>query len=555
MSLRVPLCVRLVTARADTHVTRDLRDLVLRSTANGFASATLSLDRPLARDAPEIAPFGRVYAYDGRNGTTVWEGYQEDPGKGVSSDGQVWEISALGPQARAADVRAPWIYIDQSLAERWTRTPGADVEVRNSSEGDSADTAGMRLSIDGGTSVSQQNYYGWTYTGLFDTGQKVARVGFSWSPYGPEIAGVDYQARAGAFDTRLTSSSSDLLLDAHFTTGPVAAGPYIITTHITAGRQVLVLFLAALGTGSWAAPAGLNCRYQDFYILGTRYLRDGTESTAASTYNQAAPDILRAHQVVEDVLGRLLPTFDGPSATIATTNYNIDQLAFPAGATAAEIFDELALLEPAYRWAAWESQSLVAGARSRFEYVPWPTTIRYEASVADGYSAPSSASDLFDRVLVIWEDVVGRTRQRLRTQAVQALDDAGIHRQERLDLGSGTGSDANAVQAGDGFLSDHAVSPASGSLTVARPILDRDAGRMVMPWEIRPGHLVRVNGLAAKPTALVASAPDGASVFRVVASTFTASTASTVLELDTYPRTVQQALARLAKFRMKTQRR
>lgn len=554
MSLRVPLAVRLSTARADRHVTRDLRDLSYRSTANGFASATLSLDRPLARDAPEIAPFGKVYVYDGRNGTTEWEGYQEDPGKGVSADGQVHEISALGPQARAGDIKAPWIYYDQSL-ERFSRTPGADVQVANSVEGNDTDDPSLRLSIAGGTSISQQDYTGWVYTGLFDTGQKVARYAVSWAAYGPEIAGVDYQTRTGAYATRLSTSANDLNTDAHWVAGTQAAGPFVVTTHITPGRTTVMLYLAALGSGSWAAPAGMNVRFFNFYVLGTRYDRNGSEITAASAYNAGFPDVMRAHHVVEDLLGRLLPTFDGPNAVITQTTYNIDQFAFPSGATAAEIFDELALLEPAYRWAAWESQSLVAGARNRFEYVPWASSVRYEASVVDGYSAPSSASDLFDSVMVRWVDIVGRDRQRIRTQTVAALDDAGIHRQEMLDLGSGTGSDNNAVQAGDGFLLDHAVSPAAGSLIVARPVLDRDAGRMVMPWEIRPGNLIRVNGLAAKPTSLVATAPDGASVFRIAAATFNAASASAVLELDQYPRSTQQALAKLAKARAAVRRR
>lgn len=555
MSLRIPLAVRLSTARADRHVTQDLRSLSFRSVApGGFASCSLSLDRPLAYDAPEIAAFGRVYVYDGRSGATVWEGWQEDPGKGASGDGQVWEVSALGPQSRASDVKAPWIYFDKSL-ERFSRTPGADVETHTEVEsGDGVDDSLVRLSIAGGTTISTNNYFGMTYTGLYYTGQKLARYAFSWDGYGPEIAGVDYFAKVSAYTSPLQSSGSDANFSGQLSTSPGTGGPYIITTHITAGRTVVTMFIN-VGGGAHAAPAGMRMRILDFYVLGTRYLRDGTESTAAATYNAASPNILQAHQVVEDVLGRLLPTFDGPNASIATNSYNIDQLAYVDGATAAEILADLMQLEPAYYWAAWESPPLVAGGRSRFEWRQWPSTVRYEATVDDGYSAPGSGVDLFSSVIVRWVDVVGRSRQRVRTQTVQLLTDAGISRQELLDLGSSMGSDNNAIQAGDGFLADHAAPANGGTLTVSRRILDRDAGRMVDPWEIRPGHLIRINGLSARSDALLATGPDGRSVFRVAATEYSTDSATATLELDTWPRNVAQAVARLKKQQATTRRR
>ena len=51
-------------------------------------------------------------------------------------------------------------------------------------------------------------------------------------------------------------------------------------------------------------------------------------------------------------------------------------------------------------------------------------------------------------------------------------------------------------------LADHKVPPSGGRLTVARRIWDRIDGRFVMPWEIKPGELVRIVGVHSRPDAL-----------------------------------------------------
>jgi hypothetical protein len=550
VSLHIPLCVRLSTARADRHVTRDLRSLSFRSTAvGGFASCQLSLDRPLAFDAPEIALFGRLYVSDGRHGGTVWEGWQEDSGQSAGGDGQVWEVSALGPVARASDIKAPWIYYDRSL-ERFTRTPGAAANLATQTGTDASDNPELKLVIENATPVvAGDSFSGWMYTGMFDAGQNIARFGGSWDSY-PTDGSWKVQAVA---QTSRTSGSGNLVLNAGFNTAGGTFGPYLIVTDFSAGRQVVELRIARVSTNT-TSVSGLAAAYTGWYVIGTRFDRFGAEILTASAYNGAFATQLQAHMVVEDLVGRLLPTYDGPNASIATNTYGIDTLAYPDGATAAEIFDDLMVLEPAYYWAAWESPPLVAGGRSRFEWRSWPTTVRYEADVDDGYTSPGSGVDLFSSAIIRWVDEMGRSRQRVRTQTVQTLTDAGISRQELLDLGSTTGSDNNAVQAGDGFLADHAAPANGGTLTVARPILDRDGGRMVQPWEIRPGHLIRINGLSARSDALLATGPDGRSVFRIAAVEYSTDSAAATLELDTWPRNVAQALSRMKKAQSVTRR-
>src|SRR5207302_1913028 len=106
------------TGRADLHVTGQVRSLQFRSTVpGGFASADLQLDRPLSLDPDEIATFGDLVIYDGRNAEVAWQGKLEDPGRGRSNDGKVWSLQALGPFARASDRSVPLIYVDRPQSE------------------------------------------------------------------------------------------------------------------------------------------------------------------------------------------------------------------------------------------------------------------------------------------------------------------------------------------------------------------------------------------------------------------------------------------------------
>ena len=67
---------------------------------------------------------------------------------------------------------------------------------------------------------------------------------------------------------------------------------------------------------------------------------------------------------------------------------------------------------------------------------------------------------------------------------------------------------------------------------------------MVDPWEIRPGHLIRVRGIQARQDALNATSRDGETVFKVTAVDYSASSASATVELDSEPVTLSHLIAR-----------
>jgi hypothetical protein len=547
VSLRIPLAVRLATADADRHVTRDLRSLSFRSDLHGFSSARLSLDRPLARDAPEVAVFGRCYVYDGRNGSTVWEGYQDDPGQGASADGQVWELTCTGPQARARDRTTPLVYAETQLTE-WDQTGNEAARVSEVHDGNT-DLYLRQHHVPRGTVAAGPGFVtDSVYRTISDAGLKLAAILFGWD--GGKADG-DWRMRVFCGGTMIYDSALNA-------TG-IANGWLSYSTHIPTGggaggglnAWVVSARLARISTSQTVADDVTWGRWgtggRPLTVRMLLYDVDGTERT---TGYDNIPYVL-ASEVVKDLLGRLLPTWDGPGAQVDTTSYHIDQLSWPGATDAGDVLDRLTELEAAYNWQVWESPPLVAGGRSRFTWTTWPAHVRYDADASDGYSGGSQTADLYDSVQVVWTDQRGRTRTVRRTQTVPALADAGISREGRVELAQEMGSVSNAVQAGDNFLADHATPPSAGTLTVARPVLDRDAGRMVMPWEIRPGHLVRVGGLASRPDALLATASDGRSVFRVAAMEYDTASAAATLELDTWPRTVAQAIARLNKAKIK----
>jgi hypothetical protein len=181
----------------------------------------------------------------------------------------------------------------------------------------------------------------------------------------------------------------------------------------------------------------------------------------------------------------------------------------------------------------------------RFEWKAWPTTVRYVADVEDGYTAPSSAVELFNKVTVTGKDAEGLTRKVTRTQTVPELDAAELTREALIPLADELYTTTNAERVGDMFLAEHLTPLNAGSLTVARPIFDIAANRMVQPWEIRPGNLIRVGGIRPNIDSLNATNRDGVAVFRLMAVEYDASNAAATLELDSRPRTVEHLLAKL----------
>jgi hypothetical protein len=528
--LNVPLAVRLVTSLTDRHVSTDVRSLQFRSVVpGGYAACELQLDRPMTLQPDELALYGDVYVYDGRTGDVVWQGRMEDPGRGAGGQGEVWAIRAVGPAAHARDGAVKLLYVDKALG-RWhlmgysCANANAD-GFEDQQMADASDAPGARFRALRGTVLATSDSFGRHYRELNEAGQDLARLSYDWDA-GQTSAWMDIESVArtgiaGGGDVAKTSTFN------------IAGGSHVavVGTDFTAGRDVAEIRIQYTGGGGTIATDTCWGLFSNIVVMARRYTKAGVLVTSYTA------DTVTADEIVADLLGRLLDQYDGDNAVIAACTFDIEQLAYPDGATPAEVLADLVRLEPDFYWAAW------SGKPARFEWSTWPTAVGYEATTKEGFDSPGSAADLFNAVSVRWTDVDGRLRTTVRTSTVIALDDAGLTRTARVDLGDEVGTLADAQQAGDEFLAQHGAPPNAGTLRVSSPILSIADNRMVDPWEIIPGRLIRVRDVVPRVDALNPTARDAVTVFRVVAVTYDAATNTATLELDSSPRTVEQMLS------------
>jgi hypothetical protein len=538
--MRTPLEVWLSGDQGRVSVTRRVADLrVDAASPGGFTSVSMTMNEPIVSDF--LLGFDTVAVYDGRNGSTVSVGRLVEPAKGVSESGEVWQLQAIGEgPAHMQDVTVPRVYIESQLDgfhQKTKHNNSAEVSI-GALQGTAVENA-IIVHLPGGTVIGNA-FVGALYNErLADCGMELGGYGFTRTS---GQANANYQTQSAVMAADGTPATQ-IVSSANYATPTVAAGPFVVITDwATAGADILRLGADKSAGGALTINDDTTwTAFYNVYMAARRKLKDGTNAANAAHANS----YVLASEIVADLLGRDLPRFDGANATVTATTHHIDQLSYIDGATPMQIMEDLLALESAYTWHVWEADS-TTGLYS-FEWVAWPTTVRYEASVIDGFSSPAPADDLFNEVNVRYRDGKGRTRWAQRTQTVAAL--GTLTRAAMIDLGDETGSLANANRAGDRFLADHAAPPNAGTLTVARPILDRDTGRMVAPWEIRPGSLIRVRGVRPYVDSLNATDRDGVTVFRIVSTSYSDSQGAAVLELDAYTPDEARQIARLTNTR------
>lgn len=546
-TLRVPITVTLSTATASRNITRSVGDVRFRHTIpGGFASCTVDLNRAFADYSEELAQYARLRFTDGRNGSVLWEGRLEDPGRTASAQGQVWSLTAYGPQAHAKDIEAPYVAADKDLS-RWVRGYGTQTYVTDAQE-DSQDpsVAGrllgplIRFSASDGTVIGPTSilarYY---YPCFLESGQRVgtilgsARVGPMTGPLASEhrcrVQLTDDTTMTGGMEqatdfTALAFPQSFSLRKGVDWVGNDKPVPVLEWRYINQSNT----FVA--GSVTWALFGDR---------LTVRPIMHRADGSEIPTTNGAEvdPEYAAASEIVADLLGGgRLPRFDGAGASIApTSRTTINQFAYPDPVTADQLLTDLMVVEPLYYWAAWESN---AARKARFEWALWPGEVKHIIAMVDGCDLPTSTAEMYNAVSVRWKDSLGRIRRTRRVSVVPQLDGAGLIRESALDLGDNVSSQEAAVSAGDGFLADHAYPRGTGTLTVAREVMDRQTGRMLAPWELRPGCLVQIRGADPSAYSQGASARNGRNVFRVIAVEFDSSTGAATLELDSPPNSI-----------------
>lgn len=540
----IPVSVRLSNSTVDVHITQRLSGLSWRTVVpGGYASASFTLESPISINSPMLAAFTRVYIYDGRNGNTLFEGRLAMPGRSAGDAGEVWSLTAVGPSGHTLDQTAPLVYIDTRL-DKWARSnletnmsPSATVTAGNHPTTATLDA--VVCAYPDGVGIVTGSRVACLYEGFIGSGMQIGAIGFNWDTGIGNTATWEVQMTVGAYP----GYNSIPFIATVNTTGGSYAG-WVIDDFV-AGMDVASLRLIRTATGGAGTTAGdpFWATFANIRIIGRRMLKSGTLVSGGAGMGSTSVYV-RASWVVEDLLGRMLPQYDGANATLTGDTVDIDQLVYDDPVTPSQVLDDMMALEPSTYWAAWESN---AAGKYRFEWATWPTTARYEATVEDGFDSPTPTFEVYNQVRVRYRDARGRIKWLSQTQAVPMLDNEGIIRQAEINLGDEVGTLGNATQAANNFLIDHRAPSSSGTLTVARPIRDLIQGRWVAPWEIVPGNLIRVRGIEAS-RALDDDTRDGVTVFRIVGVEPNGE-GTTTLELDMFPQTEQRQLANLVNKR------
>lgn len=542
----VPLTVvvRSPGGQLNVDITQRVQGLSFRKVIpGGYASATFKLSEPIGQRAFYQDPFSQVSIYDSRNGSTVWEGRLEDTGRSVDSSGPAWEMTASGPMVYAVDVSVSPVYVDRAL-DRWFRSgataPRSATTERSSLPDTETDALLMQFApgepIDTG-SVAAMRY-------ALPAGGELGGYEFSWDG-GGVAANQEVQSVSSPDNVLITNHSMDA-------TGQTAQGAGI-GGGIAAGNDELVLRQRRVAGGATTISTDANwLACYDIYVRGAIYNKSGTKILHTTSGGPVVTDyrdgFVQADQVVEDLLGTVLTKFDGANASVsATATHHIDQLAYPDGTRASQVLDDVIALEPDFYWAAGAK---TATGFASFTWRGWPTAVRYEIYPDDGFNSPGASAEIYNKVQVRWNDERGRAQITTRTSSVPALTAAGLTREpDPIDLADEIGSLTNAQRVGDKFLEQHATPTNGGTLTVSRPVWDRDQCRYVAPHEIEPGYVARVLGIGSSVSEATADTVDGNTVFRLVATDYSSDDGSARLDLGVAALTAEQIVADIARRR------
>jgi hypothetical protein len=481
--VRGHLAVKVDDGHQQRHVTDYARGLRFSKSAPGGhkdASVRLVLPRGFFQD---LGPADKLYIYDARNATTVWEGYTERPGPAQGPLGDTYDLRAVGGMALAGDETRPLIYLTRDLGDFFKST--ASVPSGTLETGDwlvNPVYQRVRSQITPGAPIGNGSIVAADNTVLRRAGMTLGAVKvYVTSGRNDTNYRATLYTGTGSVDIGDLTKMSTTGVDEHKFAG----------TDFGSGTEDLVALALRRHTGGATniATDDVWTDFVDVHILGQRMTRHGVLLSGSGGLVSASSVL--AHQVVEDLLGRVLTMCDPTLSTVETTIEEIDQLAYPDGITAAGVLDDLGLWED-YLWEILHSTS---SGLHLFNYRAWPTEVRYELTTADGYTPDASDSDLCNRIAVTWTDPTGTRHTEIVTAYVPALDDQvppRVKDAEAIALPDGVGSQALAQRIGSQVLASLNEPPKAGKAVVRRPVMDLLTGNLVQPWELQPGYLVRL---------------------------------------------------------------
>lgn len=526
-------------------------DLRFTTTApGGYDAMSCTIPWPRSVPAPsEIDGAPCVDVVDRATGQVVWHGRIADPGGQARPGMSGYAVLASGQQTVMDTSSAAYALVDRDLAS-WA--PLNDLPVGTTAVGPDAgtmtastqDTAGVpatyaEVTIPQGAALASGATASWVHlpslraadsrSGIVQvTGSSKASthpLGSAWETNVKVGAALAAAGKVGGFTTPSGSQVDWAVMPGYTGLG----GSWSTTLD---GRAV-VIESRYTGTAITAAGAYWE-RHSNLAVYGRRFTRGGVE--VRPTVGVPKTFEVTVTDVVLDVLGRLLVDVVEPAAVMESPTTVVPHAAWWDGVSARQVMEFVATLAPYCWWGIWERGT---SGRPRFTFESWRRPVRYVVPPGAGdLSLGGGADNLANAALVIYLSGPEQVASVTTTVTVPVLDAERITRTVRVDVRDrGPISAAKAVEIGQNALADRGVRKTSGSVRVSGPILDRWTGRMVSPWEIRPGCVVHVPD-ASDRVPVDLDTPDGASLLRLTSVRYDASSDSADLGLDGGSRTL-----------------
>lgn len=584
MSIPLPLGVRVYNNWGiclDAYVTNLIEDFSFRSVVpGGFASATIRLHNPVdVFGEMDINVynnlgnlFNRVQICDLRTMEICWEGRIEDARRNPQGDG--WELGCLGAMVVASDIQKPMFYIDGDI-NSWMVQPGASDTYFNYSQDEASRTliAALKAATYPIDSIGSLAYL-WQKAQQTDT--KISRFDCSYRGGGSNI-------NRGSFNMTAQVSESNgvnvtLVDTANCNVAQARRANVIITDFAGLNHQQVFLNANACTTQRTTTEGDVINNFIDPHVQVQRMDKNGNLLLTAASYPN---DWVTVPQIVNDVLGRFLVSgwYGGggntpyPGQVRAADSYidtssaaKITNLTYYDGTTAADILNDLVqTVQPGAYWAIWESRygatnqsgdSALVGFR--FEWATWPKSWGYQATTEDGFDSQPTGDGVYN--LMFYEYAVNYTENwtgvaHLHYMQVMwdaansnALADGNVTRSIYVKREEHYDAPVTAFDDSLALLKTYGKTLNTGTITVSRPIYLFDSGsdswegcsRLLDPWMIRPGKLIRILDLAPRAQShdftygtTVPPKELSGTIYRVVATEFNSSTGECKLELDT----------------------
>lgn len=497
---------------------------------------------------------------DRRTGEIIWQGRIADPGFSGDRSEQEFRIAGVGSGHDLDMISVVKLYVDRD-PDRW-----GDLHLWQAGPMTRGDGTGFVSNVFDALQVPPDYYieFPWpqgttmntgaaqamTYLTALYAGQDMFTSDGSSASQGPtaplpEVHGLRFSwitqfASANQVITRAASPDSGSTTDL-WTGGWVAGTQQDYDLRASAigaawsrgDFTYFTIMQKRSGTTTAAASDGYF-RVANIHVLGKRYNRYGINVTDNRN------ELLAPYEIFEDMLGTILNGRFDPG-TIVPDGVLIDQATWWDPTPVSAILNAANEWNNSAWWGVWAPAN--PDALPRLDYRSWNVTARYTLDDTARVDLAGGAEQWANSALISYlrgNGIPTVTRATVTVPVISRIfgsSGVGVNAVKTRDLSvnltdRGPMSRAKAVALAGELLGASATDRESGSATVHGPILDDQQGRLVQPWEIRPGWPILVGSTPNNFTSGSPTTFDGESTFRLSRVTYRASDDTATLDFD-----------------------